>query len=79
MSCCFRGSRAVCVSPWFVRATRLACALSRAIRTHRLASFAHGHTWLCAIPVCPFAHDAVGDLFSNAMSQEQGNIENVNR
>jgi hypothetical protein len=24
-------------------------------------------------------HETVGDLFSNAMNQEQGNIENVNR
>jgi hypothetical protein len=58
MSRRFRGSRAVCASPWFVRATRLAHALSRVVRTHRLTSFAHGHMWSSALLVCPFARDA---------------------
>ena len=35
--------------------------------------FYHGVYFLNPQKVC------VGDLFSNAMSQEQGNIENVNR
>jgi hypothetical protein len=30
------------------RAARLVRVLSRAVRAHRLASFANGHTWSCA-------------------------------
>ena len=41
-----------------VRAACLAHALSRAVRVHHHASFAHGHTWSCALFVCSFARGA---------------------
>jgi hypothetical protein len=49
-----------------------------------LCSFACGVLTPIELPLkfwrlVKLARDTVGDLFSNAMSQEQGNIENVNR
>jgi hypothetical protein len=53
-------SRAVCASPLFVRvfAPASGSTSSRAVRAHRRASFAHGHTWSYAFSVCSFARDA---------------------
>jgi 5,10-methylene-tetrahydrofolate dehydrogenase/methenyl tetrahydrofolate cyclohydrolase len=48
-------------------------------RLSRSQSVEHKALNLVVVGSSPTVGANVGDLFSNAMSQEQGNIENVNR